>query len=80
MPTYSRAFLVREKSYMDYLLPEEESALINDEIVAHGIDLRLGTELKSIIGPDRATAVETNLGERIDCQLCRPDGGRASEH
>ena len=62
-------FLVREKSYMDYLLPEEESALINDEIVAHGIDLRLGTELKSIIGQDRASAVETNLGERIDCQF-----------
>lgn len=62
-------FLVREKSYMDYLLPEEESALINDEIVAHGIDLRLGTELKSIIGQNRASAVETNLGERIDCQF-----------
>lgn len=62
-------FLVREKSYMDYLLPEEESALINDEIVAHGIDLRLGTELKSINGPDRASAVETNFGERIDCQF-----------
>lgn len=62
-------FLVREQSYMDYLFPEEESALINDEIVAHGIDLRLGTELKSIIGPDRASAVETNLGDRIDCQF-----------
>jgi NAD(P)H-nitrite reductase large subunit len=62
-------FLVRERSYMDYLLPDEESALINDEIVAHGIDLRLGTELKSVIGPDRASAVKTNLGERIDCQF-----------
>ncbi len=62
-------FLVREQSYMDYLFPKEESALINDEIVAHGIDLRLGTELKSITGLDRASAVETNLGDLIDCQF-----------
>ena len=29
-------FLVRENSYMDYLLPEEESALINDEMYHTG--------------------------------------------
>ena len=64
-------FLVREKGYMDYLLPPEESALINIEIRDHHIDLRLSTELKEIL-PDadgRARAVVTNKGEEIACQF-----------
>ena len=64
-------FLVREKGYMDYLLPPEESALINAEIRDHHIDLRLGTELKEVL-PDaagRARAVVTNTGEEIPCQF-----------
>ncbi|MXW13969.1 MAG: NAD(P)/FAD-dependent oxidoreductase [Rhodothermaceae bacterium] len=62
-------FLVREKSYMDYLLPKEESALINREIYEHGIDLRLDTELKSILGSKSVEAVETSNLERIECQF-----------
>ena len=62
-------FLVRENSYMDYLLPKEESALINREIAEHGIDLRLNTELKSIRGRKTAEAVETSQNERIECQF-----------
>ena len=45
-------FLVREESYMDYLLPAEESAAINAEITRHNIDLRLSTELATIL-PNR---------------------------
>ena len=63
-------FLVREKSYMEYLLPKEESAQINQEILDHGIDLRLETELKSILGPEGSVeAVETNQDERIRCEF-----------
>ncbi len=62
-------FLVRENSYMDYLLPAEESSLINGEILAHGIDLRLGTELKSIQGTEAVQSIETNQNERIACQF-----------
>ncbi len=62
-------FLVRENSYMDYLLPKEESALINSEIYEHGIDLRLNTELKSILGPETVEAIETSNNERIECQF-----------
>lgn len=62
-------FLVRENSYMDYLLPKEESALINHEIYDHGIDLRLNTELKSIHGSETVEAVETSNHERIECQF-----------
>ena len=64
-------FLVREQGYMDYLLPPEESAMINQEIRDHHIDLRLATELKEVL-PDadgRARAVVTNTGEEIPCQF-----------
>lgn len=62
-------FLVRENSYMDYLLPQEESAIINREIRRHDIDLRLATELKSIHGSIRVEAVETSQDEVINCQF-----------
>ena len=62
-------FLVREKSYMDYLLPKEESELINHEILEHEIDLRLGTELRSIHGSESVEAVRTSLNDDIDCQF-----------
>ena len=62
-------FLVREGSYMDYLLPAEESSIINQEIRRHHIDLRLATELKAIRGTEWAEAVETNKDEVIDCQF-----------
>ena len=39
-------FLVRETSFWDNILPAEESAMINQEILEHGIDLRLQHELK----------------------------------
>ncbi len=60
-------FLVRESSYMNHLLPDEESAMVNDEIREHHIDLRLSTELKAIhAGPDGSVAsVETGGGEEI---------------
>ena len=64
-------FLVREKGYMDYLLPKEESDMVNQEIRDHGIDLRLATELKAIL-PDeagRCRVVTTKGGEEIPCQF-----------
>jgi NADPH-dependent 2,4-dienoyl-CoA reductase/sulfur reductase-like enzyme len=62
-------FLVRENSFWNPVLPAEESAMINRHIVEHGIDLRLNTELDSIIddGTGKACAVTTKQGERIDC-------------
>ena len=65
------SFLVREASYFDYLLPAEESAMINQEIRDHHIDLQLGTELKEAL-PDaagRVRAVVTSKGEEIPCQF-----------
>lgn len=62
-------FLVRESSYMDYAMPPEESAMINDEIRRHGIDLRLATQLREILGERRARAVVTHGGEEVPCEF-----------
>ncbi|RMG57805.1 MAG: NAD(P)/FAD-dependent oxidoreductase [Bacteroidetes bacterium] len=64
-------FLVREESFWNRVMPEEESAMINREILANGIDLRLETELQEILpGPDgRVRAVRTSAGEEIPCQF-----------
>lgn len=63
------SFLVREKSFWDFILPKEESEMINRHIKEHHVDLRLETELKEII-PDengRVTKVITTSGEEINC-------------
>jgi NAD(P)H-nitrite reductase large subunit len=64
-------YLVRESSFWNGVLPKEESEMITRHIINHGIDLRLETELSEII-PDengRASAVITNKGETISCQI-----------
>ena len=64
-------FLVREKSYWDIVLPEEESTMINRHVLENDIDLRLETELKEIVddGTGKARAVITNKGDKINCQF-----------
>jgi NAD(P)H-nitrite reductase large subunit len=64
-------FLVREKNYWDNVLPEEEACLINREIRSNGIDLRLKTELREILGDEqgKVRAVVTGSGEEIECDL-----------
>lgn len=62
-------FLVREASFWGNVLPPDESAMVTRHIRAHGIDLRLETELREIL-PDaagRAAAAVTGRGERIEC-------------
>lgn len=64
-------FLVREKNFWDIVLPDEESKMINQEILDHHIDLRLETELKEIKtdANNQVIGVVTNAGEEIDCQF-----------
>lgn len=64
-------FLVREESYWTNVLPIEESRMINRVILEQGIDLRLTTELKEIVGNDsgRVRGVVTNKEEFIECQI-----------
>lgn len=65
----SVTFLVREASFWNNVMPPEESDMINRHIREHGIDLRLESELKEIIGDEkgRVKAVVTNKGETVDC-------------
>lgn len=64
-------FLVREPTYMSYLFPAQEGEMIGRHLREHGIDLRLGTELREILADanGRARAVITSAGEEIPCQF-----------
>ena len=64
-------FLVREKSYWNNILPAEESAMINREIVSHGLELKLSTELDEILddGQGRCRGVRTKDGQEIACEI-----------
>lgn len=63
--------LVREDSWMEFVLPPEESAMVNRQVRAHGVDLRLSTELDHIEGDERGrvAAAVTRDGARIECQF-----------
>lgn len=65
-------FLVREDSFWNGVLPAGESALINDHINDHHIDLRLGTNLKEIISDENGRAkavVIAETGEQLPCNV-----------
>lgn len=64
-------FLVRDDSFWNGVLPDEESAMLNEHIREHHVDLRLDTEMAEVVddGKGRACAVITKGGERIDCQF-----------
>jgi len=64
-------FLVREDSYWDNVMPEEESGMINRAIEREGMELKLKTGLKEIKGVRGgfAAGVVTDIGEHIECGL-----------
>lgn len=64
-------FLVRESSFWNNVLPNQESNLINQQIRKHGIDLKLETELEEIIGDEngQVKGVKTKSGEEISCEF-----------
>jgi len=65
-------FLVRESSFWNGVLPAGESAMINEHILEHHIDLRLNSNLKEILadenGHARAVVVQ-ETGEEIACNV-----------
>ncbi|MCF7567676.1 FAD-dependent oxidoreductase [Sabulilitoribacter arenilitoris] len=65
-------FLVRESSFWNGVLPEEESTMINREILANGIDLRLSTNLKEIVSDENGqvkSVIIQETGEEILCNV-----------
>lgn len=65
-------FLVREHNFWGNVLPESDAKVINNHILEHHIDLRLGANLKEILpdenGRVKAAMVE-GTEEEIDCDL-----------
>jgi NAD(P)H-nitrite reductase large subunit len=64
-------FLVREKYYWGSILPMEEASIVGRHILEHGMNLKLGSELKEIIPGDdgRVRGIRTVEGEEIACQF-----------
>ncbi|CAM1349263.1 NAD(P)/FAD-dependent oxidoreductase [Tenacibaculum insulae] len=65
-------FLVREKSFWNGVLPAEESAMINKEILDNHIDLRLGVNLKEIKSDENGqvkSVIIAETGEEIACNV-----------
>ena len=63
-------YLVRESNFWNKVLPYEESKMVTQHILDHGVDLQLNTEL-NLIEPNsenRVKGVYTSKGEFIDCQ------------
>ncbi|MEJ6674199.1 MAG: FAD/NAD(P)-binding oxidoreductase [Polaribacter sp.] len=65
-------FLVRETSFWNGVLPAQESAMLNEHIKEHHIDLRLNTNLKEIKADEdgRVTSIIIEeTGEEIQCNV-----------
>jgi len=62
--------LVREKSFWNGVLPDGESQMINEHILEHHIDLRLGVNLERINADENGKANSVTVketGEEIEC-------------
>jgi len=64
-------FLIREELYWNNILPKEDSELICKEILTHGFDLILNSNLKEILAGEngRVRAVRTDNGNEIECEF-----------
>jgi NAD(P)H-nitrite reductase large subunit len=65
-------FLVRESSFWNGVLPAGESAMINDHIREHHIDLRLGVNLQEIKADENGnvkSVIIKETGEEIECTV-----------
>jgi NADPH-dependent 2,4-dienoyl-CoA reductase/sulfur reductase-like enzyme len=65
-------FLVREDSFWNGVLPAQESAMINEHIKEHHIDLRLSTNLKEIKSDENGrvkSIIIEETGEEITCNI-----------
>ena len=65
-------FLVREDSFWNGVLPAQESAMINDHIKEHHIDLRLSSNLKEIKSDEDGrvkSIIIEETGEEIYCNV-----------
>ena len=65
-------FLVREKSFWNDVLPDEESEMINRHIQEHHVDLRLSTQLREIKANASGQVISVIIeetGEELFCDV-----------
>ncbi|MFT7484282.1 MAG: NAD(P)H-nitrite reductase large subunit [Candidatus Paceibacteria bacterium] len=64
-------FLVRESSYWNNVLPDQEAQMVGRLIRKEGMQLELETNLVEILddGNGRCRAVKTDKGQTIECEL-----------
>ncbi|MEO9512562.1 MAG: NAD(P)/FAD-dependent oxidoreductase [Flavobacteriaceae bacterium] len=65
-------FLVRENSFWNGVLPNGESQMINEHILEHHIDIRLGTNLKEIVADENGhvkSVIIAETGEELSCNM-----------
>lgn len=65
-------FLVRETSFWNGVLPDQESEMINQHIKEHHIDLRLNTNLREIKSDENGkvkSIIIEETGEEIECNV-----------
>lgn len=64
-------FLVREKSFWNSTVPNEESQMLNKHIEEHHVNLILDTRLDEIIsdGFGNVQSIKTDDGKKIDCDI-----------
>ena len=64
-------FLVREDSFWNKVISPHEGDMIEKHILAHGIDLKMSTNLVEIIANEKgqANTVITDQGESLPCQM-----------
>ena len=65
------SFLVREESFWDKVISPHEGDMIEKHLLAHGIDLKMSTNLKEIVANEKGQATEiiTDQGESLPCQM-----------
>ncbi len=63
-------FLIREDYFWPVALSKDEGDLVTDHMREHGVDVRLKTEMREIMGRDgKVVGVKTTDGETIDCDM-----------
>ncbi len=65
------SFLVREDAFWNMVLSNQEAKIIENHIVAHGVDLQMQTELKEIVGDQSGSVknVITSKNEELEAQF-----------
>lgn len=64
-------FLVREDSFWNKVISPHEGDMIENHILAHGIDLKMSTNLVEIVANEKGqtSTVITDQGESLPCQM-----------